>query len=72
MRVEDAIEKFDRSRSAHPNAKREVEDTLAIAAMEYVQLRSKVNELLGYLSLPKFNHPENWVNVQDIFNRLAK
>jgi hypothetical protein len=34
------------------------------------QAEQKIADLLAYLSLAKFNAPEDWVNVADVFARL--
>ncbi len=40
-------------------------------AAEIVGLRNTLSELTAYLLSPKF-HQENWVNPQDILNRIAE
>ena len=46
-------------------------DRIASQALRsYVDLCKRVNKVVEYLALPKFDRPDNWVNVDDIFLRL--
>lgn len=47
-------------------------EILADAIRSYLDLHRRVDKVVDYLALPKFNRPENHVNVDDIHLRLSE